>query len=67
MPLLVGPGSIVNVMLISQHNGRIFAVLACLAAFVFVILILNYSHLLYRVMGRVGSLEHFTFGRILCR
>lgn len=56
VPLLVGPGSIVNVMLLANVHGRIFAVTACVVAFVFVILILNYAHLIYRLMGRIGAL-----------
>jgi len=52
-PLLVGPGSIVNVMLLVNEHGRLFAVAACLTAFVFVILILNYAHIVYRLMGEV--------------
>ncbi len=55
-PLLVGPGSIVNVMLIDTQHGHIFAMGACVLAFLFVILFLNYTHMLYRFMGRVGVL-----------
>jgi multiple antibiotic resistance protein len=55
-PLLVGPGSIVNVMLIDNQHGRVFALAACIAAFVGVILILNYAHVLYHLMGRIGAL-----------
>jgi len=55
-PLLVGPGSIVNVMLIDNQQGRLFALGACVVAFVGVILILNYAHVLYRLMGRIGAL-----------
>ncbi len=55
-PLLVGPGSIVNVMLIDNQHGRIFALGACVVAFVGVMLILNYAHILYRLMGRIGAL-----------
>jgi len=61
-PLLVGPGSIVTVMLIVNQHGRLFAVAACLAAFIFVILILNYAHYVYRLMGRLGALA---VGRIM--
>ena len=62
MPLLVGPGSIVNVMLLADQHGRLFAVGACVAAFAAVILILNYSHIVYRLMGRLGALA---VGRVL--
>ena len=55
-PLLVGPGSIVNVMLIDNQHGRLFALGTCVVAFVGVMLILNYAHILYRLMGRVGAL-----------
>ena len=61
-PLLVGPGSIVNVMLLANQHGRLFAVAACLTAFVFVILILNYAHVVYRLMGQVVALA---FGRVM--
>lgn len=61
-PLLVGPGSIVTVMLLVNQHGRGFALAACLAAFVFVILILNYAHVLFRVMGQLGSIA---VGRVM--
>jgi multiple antibiotic resistance protein len=61
-PILAGPGSIVTVILIANAHGRLFAVAACLAAFVFVILILNYAHMLFRLMGRVVAL---TLGRVM--
>ncbi|MCE5325729.1 MAG: MarC family protein [Planctomycetaceae bacterium] len=61
-PLLVGPGTIVNVMLIVSRHGPLFAVIACLAAFVFVILILNYANVLYRLMGPLVSLA---VGRVM--
>jgi small neutral amino acid transporter SnatA (MarC family) len=46
-PLLVGPGSNVNVMLIANQQGRLFALGACVVAFVGVMLIPNYAHVLY--------------------
>ena len=61
-PMLVGPGSIVTVILIVNAHGRLTAVAACLAAFVFVILILNYAHVLFRMMGRVVALA---LGRVM--
>lgn len=69
-PLLVGPGSIVTVMLIVQRYtqehgpilGRIYGVAASLVAFAFVMLILNWSHQLLRLMGRIGTLA---VGRIM--
>ena len=61
-PLLVGPGSIVNVMLVVSRHGRLFALAACLVAFVFVILILNYAHVVYRLMGRVVAMA---IGRVM--
>ena len=62
LPLLVGPGSIANVMLITQHYGRLYAVLACLAGFAGVFLVLHFSGRLYRLMGRVGTLA---VGRVM--
>jgi multiple antibiotic resistance protein len=61
-PLLVGPGSIVTVMLIVSRHGVLYGLAASLAAFVFVILILNYTNLAYRLMGRVGSIA---VGRVM--
>ena len=61
-PLLVGPGAIVTVMLIANHSGRAFAVVASLIAFAFVILVLNYAHMMYRLMGEIGSLA---IGRVM--
>ncbi len=62
LPLLVGPGSIANVMLITQHFGRLYAVLACLGGFAGVFLVLHFSGRLYRLMGRVGTLA---VGRVM--
>jgi multiple antibiotic resistance protein len=62
VPLLVGPGSIVTVMLTSDQHGAFFALLACLVTFAFVILVLNYAHIAYRLMGRTGSLA---IGRVM--
>ncbi len=62
IPLLTGPGSIVNVMLIVSAHGRLFALGAVLAAFVFVLLVLNYTHVIYRLMGRIGALA---IGRVM--
>jgi len=62
LPLLVGPGSIVNVMLIAHQQDRVFAVLACLAAFVGVFAVLRFSDWLYRLMGRIGTLA---VGRVM--
>lgn len=61
-PLLVGPGAIVTTMLIVNQYGVLYALGACLTAFVFVILILNYSHVLFRLMGPVVTLA---VGRIM--
>lgn len=61
-PMLVGPGSIVTAMLIARQHGVPYALGACLAAFLFVTLILNFSHVLYRVMGPIVTLA---VGRIM--
>ncbi len=61
-PLLVGPGTIVTTLLIASGHGVLYALAACLTAFVFVILILNYSHVLFKVMGPVITLA---VGRIM--
>jgi multiple antibiotic resistance protein len=61
-PLLVGPGSIVNVMLIDSHYGHLFSLGACIVAFIGVIVILNYAHVLYNLMGRIGALA---VGRVM--
>ena len=61
-PLLVGPGSIATVMLVASEHGILFALGACLVTFALVLLILNYAHVIYRLMGRVGALA---IGRIM--
>ena len=55
-PMLVGPGAIVTTMLIAQNHGVCYALGACLAAFVFVTLILNFSQVLYRFLGPIATL-----------
>jgi multiple antibiotic resistance protein len=62
IPLLVGPGSIVTVMLIASSYGRPYALAASVMAFVFVLAVLNWAHVLNRLMGRVGSLA---VGRVM--
>ena len=62
-PLLVGPGTIVTVMLVVNRatgsmgflGGELYALSACLINFVLVGLVLNWSHLAYRFMGRIGA------------
>lgn len=63
-PLLVGPGSIVTIMLIVKDNstpplgwlhGTLFGVGAALVAFVFVIAVLNWAHKLLRLIGPIGT------------
>jgi len=61
-PLLVGPGAIVTTTLIVYQHGIVYGLGACLTAFTFVILILNYSHLLFKLMGPVVTLA---IGRIM--
>lgn len=61
-PLLVGPGTIVTTLLIANQHGVLYALGACLAAFVFVVLILNYSHVLFKLMGPVITLA---VGRVM--
>ncbi len=60
-PLLVGPGTIVTVMLISQRDIW-FGLAAALVAFAVVMTVLNLTQFIYRVMGRVGTLA---VGRIM--
>lgn len=55
-PLLAGPGALVTVMLLVESHGPLFAIAATLTAFAFVLLILNYAHLVSRVLGRIGTL-----------
>lgn len=61
-PLLVGPGAIVTTTLIVYQHGVVYGLAACLTAFIFVILILSYSHLLFKLMGPVVTLA---VGRIM--
>lgn len=61
-PLLVGPGSIVTVMLIAGQHGVVYSVAACLTAFVFVAMVLNGAELLHRIMGNLVALA---IGRIM--
>lgn len=61
-PLLVGPGSIVTVMLLVNKFGTAHALAAALASFLAVAIILNYAHLFYRLLGKVGALA---IGRVM--
>ncbi len=61
-PLLVGPGSIVTVMLIVDRHGSIYGVAASAIAFIFVMAVLYWSDKLLRLMGKVGAVA---IGRVL--
>ncbi|MCL2670070.1 MAG: MarC family protein [Syntrophaceae bacterium] len=61
-PLLVGPGSIVTVMLIVDHHGSLYGVAASAVAFIFVMAILHWSDTILNLMGKVGAIA---IGRIL--
>ncbi len=61
-PLLVGPGSIVTVMLIVDRHGSIYGVAASAIAFIFVMAVLHWSDKLLRLMGKVGAVA---IGRVL--
>jgi multiple antibiotic resistance protein len=61
-PLLVGPGTIVTVMLLVQQHGTVYGIGACLTAFALVMLILHYADVLYKIMGQVVALA---VGRIM--
>jgi multiple antibiotic resistance protein len=62
MPFLVGPGTIMTVMLTVQEHDVWFGLGATLAAFVFVLLVLNYAYWLLGLIGPVGSLA---VGRVM--
>lgn len=61
-PLLVGPGSIVTVMLIVDHHGSLYGVAASAMAFIFVMAVLHWSDRLIKLMGKVGAVA---IGRVL--
>lgn len=61
-PLLVGPGSIVTVMLIVDHHGSLYGVAAGAVAFVFVMAVLHWSDRLLGIMGKLGTVA---IGRVL--
>ncbi len=61
-PLLVGPGSIITVMLIANNQGVLYALAASAVCFVLVALILHYAELAFRIMGPVGSMA---LGRVM--
>lgn len=54
-PLLVGPGSIVTVMLIVDRHGSLYGVAASAVSFIFVMAVLHWSGILLKLMGRVGA------------
>lgn len=61
-PLLVGPGSIVTVMLIVDQHGSLYGVATSAAAFIFVMAVLHWSDRLLKLMGKVGAVA---IGRVL--
>lgn len=62
VPLLVGPGSIVTGILILDREGWLSALLSIVMSFALVFAILSSSRLLYKFLGRLGTL---VIGRIL--
>lgn len=61
-PLLVGPGSIVTVMLVVGRHGSLYGVAASAVTFLFVMAVLHWSDLLLKLMGRVGAVA---IGKVL--
>jgi len=61
-PLLVGPGSIVVVMLMAQQSGALYALLAAVICFAAVAAILHWAHWSYKLMGPVGTMA---VGRVM--
>ncbi len=61
-PLLVGPGSIVTVMLIVDRHGSLYGVAAGAVAFIFVMAVLHWTDVLLRLMGRIGAVA---IGKVL--
>jgi multiple antibiotic resistance protein len=56
MPLLVGPGAITTTIFNLQQYGYAIAVLAAFVVLVFTWIILRYMGLVYRFLGKTGSL-----------
>ena len=56
VPLLVGPGSIVTGILILDRDGWLIAIMAVLVNFLIAFVVIRFSPLLSRVMGRYGTL-----------
>lgn len=64
VPLLAGPGAIVTVMLIANREsatygpvgGVLYALAACSVCFIFVLAILNWAHVVFRLLGRIGTI-----------
>jgi len=61
-PLLVGPGSIVMVMLIAQQSGALYALLTAGICFSAIAVILHWAHLGYKLMGEIGTMA---VGRVM--
>ena len=61
-PLLVGPGSIVVVMLLSEQSGPLYALAAAVVCFAAVAVILHWAHWGYKLMGEIGTLA---VGRVM--
>jgi len=61
-PLLVGPGSIVVVMLMAQQSGALYALLVAVICFAVVAAILHWAHWGYKLMGPVGTMA---VGRVM--
>lgn len=62
IPLLVGPGAIATGMLVADQRGMTYALMTFVATFVLVGLVLRYSAILYRVIGKLGTLA---IGRLM--
>lgn len=62
VPILVGPGSIVTGILVMDTSGLIVTLTALIAVFIVCWIIFQFSHLIGKLMGRVGRL---VIGRVL--
>ncbi len=55
-PLLVGPGAITTTIITLERYGMVVALLSVVIAIVLTLLIFSSMHLLYRLLGQLGSL-----------
>lgn len=52
-PILVGPGTMTTILIIKKESGSLYVILATFIAFIIIKILLTYSHIIEKVLGKL--------------